>query len=89
MKPSYFLLKCSSIEEALLGEKILLNTGIKCSIIPSPVKLGTGCGFSIKFGAQDLDIIKNMLATEQLSSSRIYNAYVLNDSTIVYAENGG
>lgn len=90
MKPVYFLLKCSSIDDALCDEKILLSNGTKCSIVPTPAKLGDGCGLSIKFCTEDLDIIKAMQSMRQLrSNSKIYSVCIENDSTLIYAENGG
>ena len=43
----------------------LLSKGITCALISTPRSAGVGCGLSVKFGRNDLSIVKYALANAE------------------------
>jgi hypothetical protein len=47
--------------EAIMGERILLDSGIDVRVMPMPVTLGPACGMALRVGPADLERISVLL----------------------------
>lgn len=66
------LVAFSSTHCAIKSEKELILAGILVKIIPVPREITSGCGLSIKFGVEDLDIVKKILEENNIEIDGYY-----------------
>ncbi|PKK89152.1 MAG: hypothetical protein CVV64_15715 [Candidatus Wallbacteria bacterium HGW-Wallbacteria-1] len=62
----------SSTHRAIRGEKKLIASGLKPSIIATPRQISSECGFSILHKSMDLEILKEILSSADFKWDVLY-----------------
>lgn len=62
----------NSTHHAIKGESIFKTNEIPFKTIPTPREITLSCGLSIKFEINDLDKVKNLVESDELSIKGIY-----------------
>lgn len=67
---------------ASVAYRKLCDAGVVCALFSTPTATNLGCGLSIKFGEQDLPIVKNLCATG-IGCAGFFRGNRINQKTIV------
>ncbi|GHV96592.1 hypothetical protein AGMMS50293_29120 [Spirochaetia bacterium] len=47
--------------DAIMGERILLDSGLDVRVMPMPIQLGPACGIALRIDPADLEMAKSLL----------------------------
>lgn len=61
-----------STREAISGEKLLLEGGVKVRVMPLPAGLGAGCGLCLRVAPDDLDGSRRLLREAALNPQGLF-----------------
>lgn len=71
MNAEYAVILVDSTSHALRIEKLLNNQNLPCKLIPVPRRLSSDCGVCVRILRQDMEMIKNLLNEQQISTQDI------------------
>jgi len=80
----FYIILFNSTHHAIKTEKRLKQAGVKIEMIPTPRDITISCGLSIKFSANMLNKVKEIVYTDEI----IFKLYkgIKYDEGIVYLE---
>jgi hypothetical protein len=55
------IITCRTVQDAILGERRLLDSGIAVQVMPMPVPLGRACGIALRISPADIERAKDLL----------------------------
>jgi len=73
-----------STREAISGEDLLLEGGVKVKVMPLPDSLGAGCGLCLRVAPDELDVSRRLLKEADISPQGLF-AKGVEDGRTVYA----
>jgi hypothetical protein len=59
--PDEFIFSFHSTSEAIMGEKRLLDAGLRVTVMPAPPQIGPGCGICLRVQGADLEKARAIL----------------------------
>ena len=71
MSVAYAVILVDSTSHALRIEKLLVNRGLTCKLIPVPRHLSSDCGVCVRIHKQDMEGARLLLIEHQVSSLAI------------------
>ena len=71
MSIEYAVILVDSTSHALRIEKLLVNRGLTCKLIPVPRHLSSDCGVCVRILNQELEEVKALLTEHQIINQAI------------------
>lgn len=71
MSVAYAVILVDSTSHALRIEKLLVNRGLTCKLIPVPRHLSSDCGVCVRILKQQMEVIKDLLLEHQVTIQSI------------------
>ncbi|MDR2483605.1 MAG: DUF3343 domain-containing protein [Treponema sp.] len=60
MEPE-LIITFGSTRDAIMGERLLLDSGVEVRVMPMPAQLGPVCGIALRLGQQDIERAQALL----------------------------
>lgn len=67
-----FIMVFNNTHEAMDGERIFKNKGIKFMIIPTPTYITQSCGISIRFNETEIKTVEELYNNEEIKFKNVY-----------------
>jgi hypothetical protein len=69
--PTYGVVLLPSTSQALRGEKVLLQAGVRVKLIPTPRQFSSECGLALRFDWAEREQVEATLAASRVVFDRI------------------
>lgn len=67
-----YIMVFNNTHEAMAGEKLMQQKGIKCMVMPTPTYLTNSCGISLRFDENVLAQINSIIEKDEIKFKNIY-----------------
>jgi hypothetical protein len=66
------LITFDNVAGALMGEKLVKDSGLSCDVVPVPRKLGSSCNYALSFACDDPDPVLRLLREKGAGYAKAY-----------------
>ncbi|MHC1761811.1 MAG: DUF3343 domain-containing protein [Negativicutes bacterium] len=70
-----YLVVFESVHQAIRAEQILLKAGLRVELLPTPREISASCGQSLRFSADALETLLEILEQEKIVFRGSYSAH--------------
>ena len=74
-----YIVSFNSTHHAIRLDKTLQESGIRATTLPTPREITASCGISIRFLFEDIEVVKNLVGTNDVDYKGIYKIQRLSD----------
>lgn len=68
----YYVVTFQNTHEAMNGEKVAKENGLKVQVIPTPTYITKSCGISLKVTEDYIESIKKLVEENKMNTKNIY-----------------